>query len=113
MVGFLSGMINQRNFDSHFVGIDYKYNREYAIYQRILYDYVGIAIEQKLHKINFGRTASEIKSSVGAIAEDLTIYLRHKKNIPNKFLSLLLNNFKPTPFSQKSPFKAKELVEKV
>ena len=112
MVGFLSGMITQNNLDAHFVGIDYKYNKEYAVYQRILYDYIQIAISKKIKLINFGRTASEIKSSVGAIPQDLTIYLRHKKSIPNKFLRLLLTNFEATPFSQKTPFKAKELVIK-
>ena len=112
MVGFLSAMVSQNNLDAHFVGIDYKYNKEYAVYQRILYDYIAIAIQRNLKVINFGRTASEIKSSVGAVPQDLTIYLRHKKSVPNKFLSLLLNNFKPTPFNQKFPFKAKELVVK-
>ena len=78
----------------------------------LIYDYIQIAISKKIKLINFGRTASEIKSSVGAIPQDLTIYLRHKKSIPNKFLRLLLTNFEATPFSQKTPFKAKELVIK-
>ena len=112
LVGFLSGMVNQNRLDAHFVGIDYSKNKEFAVYQRILYDYITIAIQRKLVAINFGRTASEIKSSVGAIPQDLTIYLRHKKSIPNKFLSLFLNKIKPTPFRQKSPFKDKSFVEK-
>lgn len=112
VVGFLSCMVNQNMLDAHFVGIDYECNRTYAIYQRILYDYVKIAIQRKLVAINFGRTASEIKSSVGAIPQDLTIFVRHKKSIPNKFLSLFLNKIQPTPFNQKHPFKAKSFVEK-
>lgn len=112
LIGFLSGMINKNILDAHFVGIDYSKNREFAIYQRILYDYITIAIERKLSTINFGRTASEIKSSVGAVPQDLTIYLRHKKSIPNKFLSLFLNKIKPTAFNQKNPFKDKSFVEK-
>ena len=112
VVGFLSGMVNKNMLDAHFVGIDYQCNRTYAIYQRILYDYVKIAIQRKLMAINFGRTASEIKSSIGAVPQDLTIYLRHKKSIPNKFLSLFLNKIQPTPFNQKHPFKAKNFVEK-
>ena len=73
----------------------------------MLYDYVTIAIENKMDFINFGRTASEIKSSIGAVPQELTIYLRHKKNIPNKLFSLFLNKIKPTSFSQKFPFKTK------
>lgn len=110
IVGFLSGMINQNSLDAHFVGIDYKLNREYAIYQRMLYDYIDMAITNKVSTLNFGRTASEIKSSVGAVPQDMTIYLRHKKSIPNKILSLFIKRIQPTEFHQKFPFKAKELM---
>lgn len=112
MVGFLSAMIHKNTLDAHFVGIDYELNREFAIYQRMLYDYVSIAIDKKLKTINFGRTASEIKSSLGAVPQDLTIYFKHKNSIPNKLLKLFLNKIQPTPFRQNFPFKAKKFVEK-
>ncbi|WP_232457016.1 peptidogalycan biosysnthesis protein [Polaribacter sp. SA4-12] len=109
IVGFISGIINKKSLDAHFVGIDYQLNREYAIYQRMLYDYIEIAISKNLKIINFGRTASEIKSSVGAIPQDLTMYLRHKKTITNKILKLFLQRVQPTPFQQKFPFKTIEI----
>lgn len=109
MVGFMSGMVNNNSLDAHFVGIDYLYNRKYAVYQRMLYDYITIAIEKKLHTINFARTAGEIKSSVGATPQDLTVYIRHKKSITNKLLKLFLMNIQPTKFNQKYPFK-KEVI---
>lgn len=105
IVGFISGVMNQKSLDAHFVGIDYQLNREFAIYQRMLYDYIEIAIHKKLKTINFGRTASEIKSSVGAEPQDLTMYLRHKKSITNRILKLFLQRVQPTPFQQKFPFK--------
>ena len=105
MVGFISGVVNKNSLDAHFVGIDYQLNRAYAIYQRMLYEYIKIGISKKLKTINFGRTASEIKSSVGAIPQDLTMYLRHKKTIKNKILKLFLQRVQPTPFQQKFPFK--------
>ncbi|QXP65394.1 GNAT family N-acetyltransferase [Polaribacter sp. HaHaR_3_91] len=108
LVGFVSGIINQESLDAHFVGIDYQLNREHAIYQRMLYDYIEIAIDKKLKTINFGRTASEIKSSVGAVPQDLTMYLRHQKTIKNKILKLFLQRVQPTPFQQKFPFKTLE-----
>jgi len=109
IVGFISGVINNESLDAHFVGIDYQQNREYAIYQRMLYDYIEIAISKKLKTINFGRTASEIKSSVGAVPQELTMYLRHKKTITNKILKLFLQRVQPTPFQQKFPFKTIEI----
>lgn len=105
LVGFASGLINSEVLDAHFVGIDYQYNRKYAVYQRMLYDYIKMAIEQKLEILNFARTASEIKSSVGAAPQDLTIYIRHKKLITNKLLKLFLMHIQPTKFNQKYPFK--------
>ena len=95
-------------FYAHFVGIDYALNKERAIYQRMLYDYVAMAIEKNLSAINFGRTASEIKSSIGATPQDLTCYVRHKKSITNRFLKPFLKDIAPTPFRQKMPFKIKK-----
>ncbi|SOS76025.1 GNAT family N-acetyltransferase [Tenacibaculum piscium] len=108
LVGFLSGINNNGSLDAHFVGIDYDYNKEYAIYQRMLYDYISLGIKEQVTRINFGRTASEIKSSVGAVPQDLTIYLRHKKTITNCILKLFLKKNQPTEFTQRFPFKNKE-----
>ncbi len=105
MVGFMSGIINQNTIDAHFVGIDYQFNRSHAIYQRMLYDYIDLGIKNKVSILNFGRTASEIKSSVGAVPEDLTIYIRHKKSVTNKILKLFLLRIQPSEFHQKFPFK--------
>ncbi|CAI8385534.1 MAG: Uncharacterised protein [Polaribacter sejongensis] len=105
IVGFMSGIINNKSLDAHFVGLDYQLNRSHAIYQRMLYNYIEIAINKKLKIINFGRTASEIKSSIGAVPQDLTMYLRHKKRITNKILKLFLQRVQPTPYQQKFPFK--------
>jgi predicted N-acyltransferase len=105
IVGFISGIINNDSLDAHFVGIDYQLNKSHAIYQRMLYAYIEIGIEKRLKTINFGRTASEIKSSVGAVPQDLTMYLRHKKTIKNRILKLFLQRVQPTAFQQKFPFK--------
>ena len=101
IVGFMSGMITIDTLDAHFVGIDYTLNKEQAIYQRILYGYVEMAIEKNISTINFGRTASEIKSSIGAVPQDI----RHKKSMTNRFLKPFLMYIAPTPFQQKVPFK--------
>ncbi len=105
LIGFMSGLKTKQSIDAHFVGINYTFNRQYAVYQRMLYDYISLAIESKVKKINYGRTASEIKSSVGAIPEHLTVYIRHKKNLANKFLKLFLLHIQPSEFNQKYPFK--------
>jgi len=111
IVGFMSGVINTTSLDAHFVGIDYSLNKELAIYQRMLYDYIQIAIRLQLKVINFGRTASGIKSSIGAVPQDLTCYIRHKKSITNKFIKHFLSYIETKPFKQQKPFKSKTLTD--
>ena len=86
LVGFQSGFFYDGWLDAHFVGIDYTLNHEYAIYQRMLYEYIQAGIQQRVNKISFGRTAMEIKSTVGAFPVDLKCYIRHRSKAPNHLL---------------------------
>ena len=105
LVGFLSAMQNADHLDAHFIGIDYSNNKEYAIYPRILNDYVRLGIETKSSQINLGRTASEIKSTLGAQPKTLTCYCRHKYGLPNKILKPFIKNVHIKTFKQHQPFK--------
>lgn len=105
LVGFMSGVISKNSLDAHYVGIDYDLNKKHAIYSRMLYDYVKIGIERKLGYINFGRTAGEIKSTLGAVPEELTCYVRHKKSIANFLFKPFVRKIKPSVFEQRFPFK--------
>jgi hypothetical protein len=105
LVGFLSAMHNQSNLDAHFIGIDYTLNKTYAIYPRILNDYVKLGLEVGATQINLGRTASEIKSTLGAVPQGLTCYCRHKRNLPNLILKPFIANVKIKTFKQHYPFK--------
>lgn len=105
LVGFLSAMQNSDHLDAHFIGIDYSNNKEYAIYPRILNDYVRLGIETKSSQINLGRTASEIKSTLGAQPKTLTCYCRHKYGLPNKILKPFIKKVQIKTFKQHQPFK--------
>ena len=105
LVGFLSAMQNGDHLDAHFIGIDYSKNKKYAIYPRILNDYVRLGIETKSSQINLGRTASEIKSTLGAQPKTLTCYCRHKYALPNKILKPFIKNVHIKTFKQHQPFK--------
>lgn len=105
LVGFLSAMQNETHLDAHFIGIDYSNNKEYAIYPRILNDYVRLGIETKSDQINLGRTASEIKSTLGAQPKALTCYCKHKRYIPNQILKPFIKNVKIKSYRQHKPFK--------
>jgi len=105
LVGFLSAMKNQDNLDAHFIGFDYTKNKALAIYPRILNDYVRLGIATKSKCINLGRTASEIKSTLGAVPETLTCYFKHRHRAINFFVKPFVKNVTIKTFKQHKPFK--------
>jgi predicted N-acyltransferase len=106
LIGFLSALVNNNHLDAHFIGLDYELNKTHAIYPRILNDYVRLGIENKVSQINFGRTASEIKSTIGATPENLVCYTRHRRNFINKLLKPFISQVQIKDFKQHEPFKA-------
>lgn len=110
-VGFMSAMVCGPMMEAHIIGIDYVLNRDYAIYQRMLYDYVDLAILNKCERIVFGRTAAEIKSTIGAFPVDLTCCFLHQQRISNALLSRILNYVKPSEYPQRQPYKAEVLQQ--
>ncbi|WP_353777284.1 hypothetical protein [Winogradskyella sp. 3972H.M.0a.05] len=112
LVGYLSAMVNQDNLDAHFIGLDYSLNKSHAIYPRILNDYVRLGIEHGSKRINLGRTASEIKSTLGALPEDLTCYIRHRKTIQNQLMKPFIKNVQIKSYKQHQPFKENSSTKK-
>jgi hypothetical protein len=106
MVGFSSAFICDGVMDANYVGIDYTLNKEYAIYQRMLYDYVSLAIETNCTELRFGRTAEEIKSTVGALPVNMKLFARHRNSVKNSLLKPIVNSISPSSFEQRYPFKA-------
>lgn len=105
IVGFMTAYKINDRLEAHFVGIDYSYNKTDAIYPRMLNDYVRLGIALGVKGINLGRTASEIKSTLGAVPEHLCCYVKHKKTITNSILKPVLEKIKITDFKQHTPFK--------
>lgn len=105
LVGFLSALVNNGHLDAHFIGLDYALNKAHAIYPRILNDYVRIGIEKKVSHINLGRTASEIKTTIGALPVNLTCYIRHRRSLINKLILPFIKNVRIKDFKRHYPFK--------
>jgi hypothetical protein len=105
MIGFKSSFILKNEVEAHFIGIDYEINKELELYQNILYDYVKQAISINAKHLYLGRTASEIKSTVGAEAHQLTCYIRHRNSFSNIIIKPFVDHLKPTSWVPRSPFK--------
>jgi len=109
LVGFLTALECGDRLDAHLVGINYSLNSQYAIYSSMLYDYIDLAIQRKKQWVIFGRTAAEIKSSVGAFPVDLTCGVRHPGRISNILLKCLFAFVKPSVHEQRNPWKKTSL----
>ncbi len=106
LVGFYTVIENEEELEAHFLGFEQEYNPTCQIYLNILYDIVKWGIELESKRIVFARTATEIKSSVGAVPHEMYCYMRHSNNFSNRFLNPILDYLKPKEeWKQRHPFK--------
>lgn len=105
LVSFSSAFAFHGILDANYVGIDYKLNIEYALYPRMLYDFVEQAIKIGASELRLGRTAEEMKSSIGAEPVDMRLYVRHENSLSNKLIKPIINAITPSAFELRKPFK--------
>ena len=89
----------------HYIGLNYDINREYKLYNRMLLDFVKFAIEKEKYSIHFGRTATEIKTTIGAEPIPLHAYLKMSNRLMNASLPYFLKRIKPAEYVARNPFK--------
>lgn len=106
LIGFNTLIKNGKSLDTYFLGYDEKIQKEKMLYLNMLYDMIECGISLKFEKIIFGRTALEIKSSVGAIDTPMFGFMRHSQPLINQFLGQIFNYLEPvTTWKRRSPFK--------
>lgn len=111
MVAFSTLFHGNDYLDANFIGMNYDYNLENCIYQNILYDDVKIAIEKRVSVLYYGRTALEIKSTLGAEPHDMYLFVKHTNRITNSILGTIMANLKQQEWIQRRPFKEVEEKE--
>jgi len=106
MVGFYTSIKNHNDLDAHFLGYSPQHNKSCQLYLNMLYDLVEDAITMKVDMLIMSRTAMEIKSSVGAEAKPMFLYMKLTQPFLNKYLPKALAYFVPeTTWKARSPFK--------
>lgn len=76
------------------------------LYLNMLYNMTEFGIENGFEKIIFGRTALEIKSSVGAEPVNMSGFIFHTNPLINKYIGKLFNSLEPeVNWQQRHPFK--------
>lgn len=105
LISFKTIIHNGNTLVSYFLGYDDSIQKEKMLYLNMLYDMTAYAIIHGFRKIVFGRTALEIKSSIGAISETMIGLMRHSNRAINRFLPFFFNYLEPkVVWKKRSPF---------
>jgi hypothetical protein len=106
LIAFYSLMLNGDEIEAHFLGYEEDTNKRYQLYLNMLLDMVTLGISLRMKRIIYGRTATEIKSSVGAHPELMYFYLQVQNPILNPFVPWIYNTLEPeVQWTQRHPFK--------
>ena len=107
IIAFSSEFFINKSLYSYFIGLNYQYNKNLSLYNRILYDSIERGIKKKAEKIIYGRTASEFKSTIGAIPLESKIAV-HINNKLLRFLTYpIIKKISPKKWIQRNPFKTR------
>lgn len=106
MIGFISAFFINKKIEVHYTGMDYQVCKPIHLYQRMMYDMIEQGILLKVERLHFGRTAPEIKSTIGAVPMHMYGYLKHRNPLFN-FLVMkpYTARLKPKQYVLRNPFK--------
>lgn len=106
LVGFSTLIKNGKDIDTYFLGYDERVQRNKMLYLNMLYDMIAYGIKKQYTNIIFARSAMEIKSSIGAVAEPVYGIIKHTNPLINLFMSKLFTYFDPkVAWKPRNPFK--------
>ena len=106
LVGFHTLLVNGKTLETYFLGYDEQIQKEKMLYLNMLYNMTQFGIENQFKKIIFGRTALEIKSSIGAKPVIMSGFIYHTNKWINRILPKIFPNLEPSlVWQQRHPFK--------
>lgn len=106
LIGFYTLIINNKDVDTYFLGYEKECQKEKQIYLNMLFDMVEFGIDHQFERIIFGRTALEIKSTIGAEPVEIFGLIKHNNFIINPFMKTIFPSISPkTEWIQRKPFK--------
>lgn len=106
LVGFHTLLLNDDVLETYFLGYDETVQKENMLYLNMLYNMTSYGIENGFQRIIFGRTALEIKSSVGATPVKMSGFIYHNNKMINKYIGKIFKQLEPElNWQQRHPFK--------
>jgi len=107
LIGFHSLLLNDETLETYFLGYDEKVQKEKLLYLNMLYNMTEFGIENGFKKIIFGRTALEIKSSIGAHPIKMSGFIFHTNKLINHFIETIFTQLEPdVSWQERHPFKS-------
>jgi predicted N-acyltransferase len=112
LIAFASSFIMpDDSLEAHYIGLDYEMNNRFDLYQNILYSMINEAILHKCTRVNLGRTAAEIKTTVGAKPENLICYIKPQNTISKLIQKPFIAFLQPAEWVPRNPFKEENVVQ--
>ena len=106
LVGFHTLLLNDETLETYFLGYNDHIQKENMLYLNMLYNMTEYGIENEFKRIIFGRTALEIKSSIGATPVQMSGFIYHNNKLINRFIGKIFKNLEPElHWQQRHPFK--------
>lgn len=106
LVGFHTILLNGTVLETYFLGYDSQVQKDHMMYLNMLYNMTEYGIENGFRKIIFGRTALEIKSSIGAVPVKMSGFIYHNNTLVNRFIDVLFKKLEPSiEWQMRHPFK--------
>jgi len=105
LIAFASSFLLGNELEAHYIGFKYEENSEHDLYQNILYSMIEEGLKNNCSRVNLGRTASEIKTTVGAKAHNLLCYIRSQNTISRLIQRPFISFLQPAPWTPRNPFK--------
>ena len=84
IIGFHCGMCDGQDVEAYFVGFEGNHNKSHALYQRMLLEFIQWGLREGCGGVNLGRTALDIKASLGAEPQRLVLHERVKNPIVHR-----------------------------
>lgn len=106
LVGFHTLLLNDETLETYFLGYNDYIQKENMLYLNMLYNMTEYGIQNGFKRIIFGRTALEIKSSIGATPVQMSGFIYHNNKLINRFIGEIFRKLEPElHWQQRHPFK--------
>jgi len=106
LIGFYTLILNNNDIDTYFLGYEKEIQKEKQIYLNMLFDMTEFGVSNQSKRIVFGRTALEIKSTIGAEPVEIFGLIKHNNKAINPFMEKIFKSLNPkVEWIQRKPFK--------